>query len=50
MSTWAREDKYISVALHRVAPGLEADIEVRDQVDRCVALCREGVTLESLLG
>lgn len=47
-STGADED--ILVALHRVAPGLEADSEVRDQVDRCVALCREGVTLESLLG
>ena len=45
-----REDEDILVALHRVAPGLGADIEVRDQVDRCVALCREGVTLESLLG
>lgn len=45
-----REDEDILVALHRVAPGLEADSEVRDQVDRCVALCREGVTLESLLG
>lgn len=46
----AREDEDILVALHRVAPGLEAENEVRDQVDRCVALCREGVTLESLLG
>ena len=45
-----KEDEDILVALHRVATGLEADIEVRDQVDRCVALCREGVTLESLLG
>lgn len=40
----------IMVALHRVVPGLEADPEVRHQVDRCVDLCREGVTLESLLG
>ena len=46
----AREDEGILAAPHRVAPGLEANIEVRDQVDRCVALCREGVTLESLLG
>ena len=46
----AREDEDILVALHRVAPGLEADSEVRDQVDRCVALCREGVALENLLG
>ena len=45
-----REDEDILVALHRVAPGLEAHSEVRDQVDRCVALCREGITLESLLG
>ena len=43
-----RED--ILVALHRVAPSLEADPEVRHQVDRCVNLCREGVSLESLLG
>lgn len=43
-------DEDILVALHRVAPGLEADDEVRDQVDRCVALCREGVALEGLLG
>ena len=40
----------IMVALHRVAPGLEADTEVGHQVDRCVELCREGVTLEDLLG
>lgn len=46
----AREDEDILVALHRVAPGLEAENEVRDQVDRCVALCREGVMLVSLLG
>lgn len=44
------EHEDISVALHRVAPGLEAYPEVRHQVDRCVELCREGVTLESLLG
>ena len=38
------------MALRRVAPGLEADSDARDQVTRCVALCREGVTLENLLG
>ena len=43
-----RED--ISAALQRVAPGLESDAEVSRQLDRCVGLCREGVTLESLLG
>lgn len=40
----------IMVALHRVAPGLESDPEVSHQVERCVDLCREGVTLESLMG
>ena len=44
------EHEDILVALHRVAPGLEADPGVRHQVDRCVNLCREGVSLESLLG
>ena len=44
------EHEDILVALHRVAPGLEADPEVRHQVDRCVDLCREGAALESLLG
>lgn len=44
------EHEDILVALHRVVPGLEADPEVRHQVDRCVNLCREGVSLERLLG
>ena len=40
----------VVVALHRIAPGLDADPEVRIEVDRCVQICREGVSLESLLG
>ena len=44
----AEED--VVVALHRIAPGLDADPEVRIEVDRCVRICREGVSLESLLG
>lgn len=40
----------LSVALYRLEPGLEDDQAVRDQVDRCLALCREGVVLEGLLG
>jgi len=44
----AEED--IVVALHRIAPGLDADPEVRIEVDRCIQICREGVSLESLLG
>jgi Zn-dependent peptidase ImmA (M78 family)/transcriptional regulator with XRE-family HTH domain len=44
----AEED--VVVALHRIAPGLDADPEVRIQVDRCVQICREGISLESLLG
>ena len=40
----------VVVALHRIAPGLDADTEVRIEVDRCVQICREGVSLEILLG
>ena len=40
----------VLVALHRAVPGLEHSAGVREQVDRCVALCREGVVLEGLLG
>lgn len=43
-----RED--VLVALHRDAPELEGDPEARRQIDRCVALCREGVSLERILG
>ena len=44
------EDGDVLVALHRVAPGLERDPATQEQVARCVHLCREGVTLERLLG
>ncbi len=44
------EEEDVLVALHRVAPGLERDPGVREQVDRCLSLCREGVTLATVLG
>ena len=44
------EDRDVLVALHRMAPGLEEDPETREQVARCVHLCREGVALARLLG
>ena len=44
------EEEDVLVALHRVAPGLEQDPAVRDQVDRCLSLCRDGVVLETVLG
>ena len=44
------ENEGVLVALHRTVPGLERSAGVREQVDRCVALCREGVVLEKLLG
>lgn len=44
------EDRDVLVALHRIAPGLEADPDTREQVTRCVHLCREGVALGRLLG
>ena len=44
------EDRDVLVALHRIAPGLEEDPDTREQVTRCVHLCREGVALVRLLG
>ena len=44
------EGEGVLIALHRTVPGLEQSGGVREQVDRCVALCREGVVLEKLLG
>jgi Zn-dependent peptidase ImmA (M78 family)/transcriptional regulator with XRE-family HTH domain len=37
------------VALHRAAPGLEKDPVIREEVYRCLNLCREGIALEKLL-
>ena len=44
------EDEDVLVALYRVAPGLEGDPAMQEQVARCVSLCREGVGLERFLG
>lgn len=44
------EDEDVLVTLHRLAPGLEEDAVVREQVDRCLSLCREGIMLEKVLG
>lgn len=45
-----KSEEDVVVALHRAVPGLENAPESKRQIDRCVALCREGVSLESLLG
>ncbi len=37
------------VALHRLAPGLDAHADIKNQVQRCLDLCREGCSLEGLL-
>lgn len=37
------------IALHRAAPGLEKDPAIREEVNRCVRLCSEGISLEKLL-
>ncbi len=44
------DDDDVLVALHRAAPGLEQDPATREQVARCIHLCREGVMLKRLLG
>ena len=38
------------VALHRLAPGLDTRSDIKEQVERCLSLCREGCSLEKLLG
>ena len=43
------KDRDVLAALHRLAPGLDDDPTTREQVGRCVHLCREGVALERLL-
>lgn len=46
----SKSEEDVIVALHRAVPGLESAPESKQQIDRCVALCREGVSLENLLG
>jgi len=38
------------VELHRIAPGLDKNLEVKQHVNLCIELCREGVILEKMLG
>jgi len=38
------------VALCRLAPGLESDSKIHDQVAKCIQICREGVFLKEVLG
>jgi len=44
------ETEDVIVAMHRAGPGLKNAPESRRQIDRCVAICREGVSLEGMLG
>jgi len=46
----ADNEEDLLVALHRIAPGLDQAPEVKAEVDRCVRICAEGVSLEILLG
>jgi len=50
LSEESTEAEDILVALHRAVPGLEKAPESKRQIDRSVALCREGVSLEGMLG
>lgn len=38
------------VALHRIAPGLDARPDVSEQVAHCLSICRDGFELEEILG
>src|SRR3989304_721973 len=44
------EEEDVVVAPHRAPPGLENAPESKRQINRSVALCREGISLESALG
>ena len=44
----AEDDPF--VILHRIAPGLEDDPAIKQQIDHCLKLCQEGRDLEKLLG
>ncbi len=44
------QEEELLVALHRIAPGLESDPKVHDQVAKCIQICREGVFLKNVLG
>ena len=43
------KDGDVLVALHRMVPGLEEDPATREQITRCVHLCREGAALKRSL-
>ncbi len=45
-----QEEDDLLVTLHRIAPGVESDPIVRDQVAKCIQICREGIFLKDLLG
>lgn len=44
------EDEDVLITLYRIAPGLNSDLAVREQVTQCISLCREGVKLKKILG
>jgi len=44
-----QQEDDVLVALHRIAPNLDDHPEVKEQVSRCVAICREGADLQRLL-
>ncbi|NGX61265.1 MAG: hypothetical protein K940chlam9_00748 [Chlamydiae bacterium] len=44
------QEEDVLVALHRIAPGLESDPKIHDQVAKYVQVCREGAFLKDVLG
>lgn len=45
-----RQEEDVLVALHRIAPGLESDPKVHNQVTKCIQICKEGIFLKDVLG
>lgn len=43
------QEEDLLVTLHRIAPGLESNPKISDQVAKCIQICREGVFLKDVL-
>ncbi|MCY3859238.1 MAG: XRE family transcriptional regulator [Gammaproteobacteria bacterium] len=48
--TTTSKNEDVLVVLHRLAPSLQSDPEVNNQVEKCVDLCKVGVELKRLIG
>lgn len=43
-------EENLLVSLNRLAPGLASDIKIKDEISKCIHICREGGFLKNILG